>query len=132
MLRIFYLLVFLLNLLIGIWMLFFPLSWYTDFPAAIPHTGPFNPHFVRDLGIVFLTVACAFAWCARHLSRSRPIHLGLTVFFTGHALLHLFEILTGRMPESHWLIDAPGVFLPALLMIILAIPSVRKRLGEIT
>ncbi len=128
MLKIFYFLAFLLNFVNGVWMLLFPLSWYTDFPAAIPHTGPFNPHFVRDLGVVYLTVSFGFAWCAQHLDRSRPVHLGLTFFFSGHALIHLFEIVTGRMPQSHWLIDTPLVFLPALLLIVLAVPSVRKRL----
>jgi hypothetical protein len=37
----------------------------------------------------------------------------------------------GRMPHSHWLIDAPGVFAPAILMTILAVPVVRKFLGEV-
>ena len=30
--------------------------------------------------------------------------------------------------HSHWLIDMPGVFLPALLMAVLAVPAVRDRL----
>jgi hypothetical protein len=57
------------------------------------------------------------------------VHLALTVFFVGHALIHLADIGSGRLPHSHWLIDAPGVFTPALIMIILAVPSVRRRLG---
>jgi hypothetical protein len=113
----------------GAWMLLFPLSWYTNFPADIPHTGPFNPHFVRDLGVAFLVVALAFGWSALHLDRSRPVHLALTVFLTGHALIHVADIVMGHLPPSHWLIDLPGVFLPALVMVILAVPSVRQRLG---
>jgi hypothetical protein len=129
MLKRFYVVAGLLSLLNGIWMLLFPLSWYTDFPADVPHTGPFNPHFVRDLGVAFLVVALAFGWSARNLSRSYPIHVGLTLFLTGHALIHLLDIATGHLPASHWLIDLPGVFLPALIMIVLTIPSVRLRLG---
>ncbi|MFN2494162.1 MAG: hypothetical protein ABR501_14900 [Pyrinomonadaceae bacterium] len=109
-------------------MLLFPGSWYADFPADIPHTGPFNPHFVRDLGVTFLVIAVAFAWCARNISRSRGVHLSLTIFFVGHALIHVVDIVSGSLPSSHWLIDAPGVFLPALIMIILALPDVRSRL----
>ena len=130
MLRIIYLFFCLLSIFNGAWMLLFPLSWYTDLPAAVPNTGPFNQHFVRDLGVVFLLIGFAFGWAALNVSRSRPVHLAITAFFTGHALIHLADIMSGRLPHSHWLIDTPGVFLPALLMILLAVPAVRKILGE--
>jgi hypothetical protein len=130
MLKLFYVIACVFSLVNGAWMLLFPLSWYTDLPADIPHTGPFNPHFVRDLGVVFLVVALAFGWSALHLDRSRPVHLALTVFFTGHALIHVADIATGHLPHSHWLIDLPGVFVPALIMIVLAVPSVRRLLSD--
>ena len=34
----------------GLWMLLAPESWYHGLPAAVPDTGPFNAHFVRDIG----------------------------------------------------------------------------------
>jgi hypothetical protein len=129
MLKLFYLVSCALCFVNGAWMLFFPLSWYRYLPADVPHTGPFNPHFVRDLGVVYLVVALAFGWSARNIDRSRPVHLALTVFFAGHALIHLADIVAGRLPDNHWLIDTPGVFAPALIMIVLALPSVRRRLG---
>lgn len=130
MLKLFYIIACLVGLVNGLWMLFFPLSWYADFPAAIEQTGPFNAHFVRDLGITYLVATLGFGWCAMHLERSRTVHLGLTIFFAGHALLHVADLLAGRLPAAHWLVDAPSVFAPALLLIVLAIPSVRRRLGE--
>jgi hypothetical protein len=126
MLKVFYTVACLLSLCNGAWMLASPLSWYTDFPAAIPHTGSFNAHFIRDIGVAYLVAALGFGWCALHPERRRPVHVGLTVFFVGHALIHVFETLAGHLPGSHWLIDAPGVFLPALLLLILAVPSVGK------
>ena len=129
MLKIFYLVASLLSAVNAVWMLVYPYSWYVDFPAAVQHTGSFNPHFVRDIGVVYLTVAIGFAWCALRPTDSFPVHLGITIFFAGHALLHLLEILTGRLPASHWLIDTPLVFLPAVIMLVLAVPSVRRRLG---
>jgi len=125
MLRLFYVIACVFSFVNGAWMLLFPRLWYTDFPADIPHTGPFNPHFVRDLGVVYLVVALAFAWSARNLDRSRPVHVALTVFFVGHALIHVVDIVSGNLPHSHWLIDAPGVFMPALIMIALAVATVR-------
>jgi hypothetical protein len=130
MLKIFYAVFCFLSLVNGAWMLSSPLSWYTHLPAAVPHTGPFNPHFVRDIGVAYLVAALGFGWCALHPGRCRPVHIGLTVFFVGHALIHVFEILAGQLPSTHWLIDAPGVFVPALVLLILAVPSVRRRMGE--
>jgi len=129
MLKFIYLLFSFLNLFNGAWMLLFPQSWYTDLPADVPHTGPFNAHFVRDLGVAFLVTGVAFAWSARNIDRSYPVHVGLTIFFTGHAFIHLQDIATGHLPTTHWLVDIPGVFLPALLMIILAVPAVRRRVA---
>ena len=36
------------------WMLAGPMHWYEEVPAGVPDTGPFNPHFVRDIGCAFL------------------------------------------------------------------------------
>lgn len=132
MLKIFYFVSSILNIVNAGWMLLLPYSWYTDFPADVAHTGPFNPHFVRDIGAVFLTVGLGFGWCALKPERAFPVHVGITIFFTGHALIHLFDILTGHLPQSHWLIDTPLVFLPAAIMLVLTIPSVRARLGSST
>jgi len=113
---------------LGAWMITSPLSWYTEFPGGIPHTGPFNSHFIRDLGVGYSVAALGFGWCARHLDRCYPAHIGLTAFFTGHALIHLADLAAGHLPDVHWLVDTPLVFIPALLLIIFALPSVRQRL----
>jgi hypothetical protein len=129
-LKIFYAIFSFLSFVNGAWMLFSPLSWYRYLPAGVPHTGPFNAHFVRDIGVAYLVAALGFGWCALNAGRSHTVHLGLTLFFVGHALIHLIEILTGQLPATHWLVDAPGVFLPALLLVILAVPSVRRLLEQ--
>jgi hypothetical protein len=129
MLKTFYLVAGILSFLNGGWMLLYPLSWYEKFPSGIPHTGPYNAHFIRDLGIVYLIVALTFVWVSRNVRSARVPHFALTLFFVGHALLHLVDIVSGGLPPNHWLIDLPGVFLPGLLMAVLAVPSVRDRLS---
>jgi hypothetical protein len=129
MLRLFYGISCIATFANGVWMLLLPHSWYTEFPADIPHTGPFNSHFVRDLGVAFIVVGLAFGWSALHLERSRPVHVALTIFLVGHASIHVADITMGHLPPSHWLIDLPGVFLPALIMIVLTVPALRQRLG---
>lgn len=100
-------------------MLIAPQSWYTDLPAGVPDTGPYNGHFIRDLGIVFVLISGGFLWCAIYPDRCRPVLMVLSVFFTGHALVHILDLLTHRLPHSHWSTDIPAVFLPALLLILL-------------
>jgi hypothetical protein len=108
----------------GLWMLAAPYAWYVALPARVPDTGPFNPHFVRDIGVTFVVLGAGFGWCATHLDRCYPVHLGLTAWFVGHAAIHAADILTGRLPYSHWGIDAPAVFLPAVLLLALSLPPV--------
>ena len=45
-----------------------------------------------------------------------------TIFFVLHAAIHVLDLLAGHIPASHWLIDMPGVFLPALLLAVLCLP----------
>ncbi len=51
----------------GIAMLFAGLWWYGVVPG-VTLTGPYNPHFVRDIGATYLVVGAslaAFAWRPR-------------------------------------------------------------------
>ena len=50
----------------ALWMLAGPMHWYTELPAAVPDTGPFNPHFVRDIGCAFFSVGIALIWAAKY------------------------------------------------------------------
>jgi hypothetical protein len=46
---------------VGSWAYFAPMSWYTTFPGFglrwLPPLGPFNEHFVKDVGAMFLGLA---------------------------------------------------------------------------
>jgi hypothetical protein len=100
----------------GAWMLASPYTWFTGVPAAVTDTGPLNVHFVYDLGVVFVLAGIGAFWCAAQRDFRNPVHVGLTLFFVGHALIHVVEIVVGHLPASHWLIDAPLTFLPAVLL----------------
>ena len=34
-----------------------------------------------------------------------------------HALLHVYDTAAGNLPASHWWLDLPGVYLPALVLL---------------
>lgn len=114
----------------GVWMVAAPVHWYWNVPAAVPDTGPLNTHLVRDVGVVYMLSGLGLGWALRHLDRAYPVHLFVTGFYVGHALTHVDDIFFGRLPASHWWIDAPGVFLPAIALVVLALPSVWRRLTE--
>jgi len=100
----------------ALWMLAGPMHWYTDLPAAVPDTGPFNPHFVRDIGCAFLTTGIALVWAARNRALRFPLVTVAAVFLFAHAVLHFYDTVRGALGHSHWLLDFPGVYLPGLLM----------------
>jgi len=112
----------LVNVANGLWMLLAPEAWYHDLPAAVPDTGPLNLHFVRDIGAAFFTIGVAFLAAARYPSWRRGVLLAATLFFVLHAVVHVTDLISGRLHAEHWLIDLPGVFLPAILLLVLSLP----------
>src|SRR5262249_49275266 len=96
---------------------------------GVPDTGAYNGHLVRDIGLVYSIAGFGFIWSAVNLDKCRVIHIGLTLFFFGHAVMHVFDIILNRLPQSHWLLDLPLVFAPGLIMFIIALPGVWNRVN---
>jgi uncharacterized protein YjeT (DUF2065 family) len=119
----------LVNVANGLWMLLAPEAWYHDLPAGVPDTGPLNLHFVRDIGAAFTTIGIAFLAAAPRPSQRRGVLLAATVFYVLHALVHVADLASGRLHAEHWLIDLPGVFLPALLLVVMSLPRWWKKVA---
>jgi hypothetical protein len=110
------------NLANGLWMLFAPEGWYLHLPAGVPDTGAFNAHFVRDIGAAFTTIGMGFCVAASLPAYRRAIVVGAACFYGLHAAVHVTDMLGGRLHEDHWLIDLPGVLLPAAVLLIWCLP----------
>lgn len=110
----------------GIWMLVGPHGWYTDLPAAVPDTGPFNAHFVRDIGCAFLTVGFALVWAAFSLRYRLPLAVVSAFFLVSHALLHVYDTARGALESDHWQLDLLGVYVPAVLITALTVFLLRR------
>jgi len=108
----------------GLWMVARAIQWFFNIPADMPATGEPNGHLIRDVGFAYLVFGIALMWSAQRLQSRRPVLLMVSLFLTLHALGHVVEILIGLLPHSHWWIDLPLVFLPALFFLVLAIPKV--------
>ena len=110
----------------GFFMLALPGLWYATVPG-VTETGPFNAHFVEDIGIAFLASAFALALFARRGFH----HLVLwpaALFLGGHAALHLSEMLVHGANAGAALRDILIIVVPGLLP--LALIAVNMRRGE--
>ncbi|HKD67894.1 MAG TPA: hypothetical protein VKB84_13700 [Candidatus Binataceae bacterium] len=104
----------------GLFMLFAPAAWYLGIPG-VASTGPFNQHFVRDIGGAYLTAGGALIWFALDV-RARPAVLAAAGFFVLHALVHLGDALGGRESWDHVMADVPTIYFSALLTLWIAWP----------
>ena len=110
----------LLQVTVGITMLFGPRSFY-DLVPGVYETGPFNPHFVRDVGSAFLVAGGGLLWFARDV-RARPAALAGAAFLALHALVHVWDGMAGRERPEHLAHDLPLLLGIAALALWLAWP----------
>lgn len=109
----------------GLFMLVSPGDWYLAVPG-VTTTGPFNQHFVRDIGLIFLLIGAAFlAGTAR--PEGRILLWGApTVWLAGHAFFHLWEVAVGICGPSAIARDFPAVTLPAILGAAITLWAIRR------
>jgi hypothetical protein len=105
----------------GFLMLADPAQWYGMVPG-VPETGPFNPHFVRDIGAAYVVTGVALAVLALD-ERTVPAALAGALFLTLHALVHVADAITGQLHMDHILSDLVTVFAPAVIALWLVLSS---------
>lgn len=100
-------------------MLVAPRLWFERTPGAA-ETGPFNPHFVADVGFAFLAGGLAFlsfAW----RPRLKLVALGASGFLVFHALLHLAGAAQGH--THHLGVELAAIALPAAVGLFITWPA---------
>ena len=94
----------------GVFMLAAAALWYDSVPG-LAHTGPFNAHFVSDIGVAYLVASLALiarAWRPRYW----PAAVTGAAFMIGHAIIHVLDIVserTGNVGVDVWLVIAPAL-----------------------
>ncbi len=104
----------------GIFMLVDPVNWYFAVPG-VTSTGPFNQHFLRDIGLIFVLVGISFLAGAVRPSMRVALWGAGAFWLTGHALFHFWEVAIGLCGASALVRDFPAVTLPAIAAIALTI-----------
>lgn len=110
----------------GLLMAFLPESWYWLVPG-VPGRGPFNQHFVRDIGINYLLIGLAFGAGSLFVKHRLVLWLMPTAWLTGHAIVHVWEAMVGICGTASLIQDFPGVTAPAILALSLVYASYRDQ-----
>jgi hypothetical protein len=97
----------------GAFMLASPADWYFAVPG-VTTTGPFNQHFVRDIGLVFLFIGMVFLVGVARPRLRLFVWAAPTLWLGGHALFHFWEVVVGICRPSTIARDFPAVTLPAI------------------
>ncbi len=89
--------------------------------------GPFNQHFIRDIGISFLFLGAAFLIGAARPGYRVVLWGKATLWLGCHALFHFWEVAVGICGPSALARDFPAVTLPAILGAALTLWAARDR-----
>lgn len=72
----------------GLFMLVAPGVWYVMVPGVVD-TGPFNAHFIYDIGMAFVASGAGLAWGARAGRGAALIACAGAAWPVLHALIHI-------------------------------------------
>jgi peptidoglycan/LPS O-acetylase OafA/YrhL len=112
-----------LTVLNGLTMLLAGAAWYESVPG-VSETGPYNPHFIQDIGVAFLVAGLALAarvWRPRYW----PAAVAGAGFLAAHALLHLAMIASGH--DHYAAFELIAIVLPSALALFSAFPDPGER-----
>jgi hypothetical protein len=97
--RVLLLLVGVLHLANGATMLVAPMSWYAAVPGVVG-TGPFNHHFILDVGMAFIASGGLLTLGARANSSAASFAIAGASWPILHALIHVTGWLTSGFPSA--------------------------------
>ncbi len=81
------------------WMVCAPHDWYLATPGVVA-TGPFNPHFVRDIGLAFLASGAGLLAGARSGAGAAMLALAGAGWPALHGLFHIWEWVADGFPAA--------------------------------
>lgn len=98
----------------GLFMVIDPFGWYEEL-GTVKATGPANGHFIRDIGLAYLTCAWLLGYGALNLAMRWGAALAGAVWMSLHGGLHVWEVMKGICaPDIFWQ-EAPGTLGPPLM-----------------
>ena len=114
----------------GIEMFFLPSTWFFRIVPGVPETGPFNAHLVADSGTFYLGIATGLVLAALYPQRHAVAVLIAAVASLMHAILHIYSHAAGLLSSEHIMTEIVGIYLPTILLCILAFVLIRPTEGS--
>jgi hypothetical protein len=87
-------------------------------------------HFLRDIGLIFLLLGGAFLVGAAQPHLRVALWAAASIWLTGHALFHFWEVAVGICSPSVLPRDFPAVTLPAIIGIALTFWAIHQSRGR--
>lgn len=103
---------------VGVWATIWPHSFYTTFPGMgqewVWHNGPYNEHFIRDVGGLYLALLVISAWAAWRDDAAllRAVGTAWVVFGVPHLAFHVMH--RDGLSDAEWATSLTGLVATAL------------------
>lgn len=115
---------------VGLWALPAPRSFFDDFPGLGMHwaaaAGPYNEHYIRDVGALYLGFVVLFVWAAvRPVPLTTPVAAAWALVQVPHLVFHLAH--DENLSRGEWLSQAFG--LASMLVVAVALAVAGRRLS---
>lgn len=104
----------------GLAMLFAGLAWYDAVPG-VTSTGPYNAHFIKDIGAIYVTAALGLFWFAWRPAQGWPAMAAGATWLILHAAIHVYDATCGGHGLADVRRDFVGVYLLAAIPLALAL-----------
>ena len=108
----------------GLVMLADPVRWYFAVPG-VTTTGPFNQHFLRDIGLIYAIVGVGFLIGIVRRAERAALWAAATLWLVGFSLFFFCVVSVGFCGYSALLRDFPGVTVPAIFALALTLAAFR-------
>ena len=119
---------------LGIWAYAMPRSWYDTFPGFglrwVAATGPYNEHFVKDIGGMYLALAVLTAGALMYAARGARVRVTATAW-TVFNVLHLgYHVTALQMYDGRdKVLVVASLVIVTLVSVALLLPVSRKPSG---
>jgi hypothetical protein len=104
----------------GLAMLFAGPAWYEAVPG-VTATGPYNAHFIRDIGAIYVTAGLSLGWFAWRPAQGWAAMAAAALWLTLHVAIHVYDAACGTHPLADVQRDFVGVYLLAAIPLALAL-----------
>ena len=104
----------------GLAMLAAPMLWYQLTPGVI-ETGPFNSHFIRDIGLAFVAASCSALLIFSIRYKKFAAIAAPVILIGGHGAFHLLEFFHHQPSAIDIARDLALIVIPSIAFCVLLI-----------